>query len=66
MRPPARFLKKDGRAVFLRWGREIHADTAAQARNMALFGMRIHPGLPVLHCYEELERGLLRPLLLQW
>ncbi len=66
LRPPVRFLQKDGVTQYLKWRDEIHFDSAGSAKTAALYGAGIHPGIPALHAYDAIAKGELVPVLTGW
>ena len=66
MRPNIRYLIRNEESVFLRWKHEVYFGSAVTAKNAAVFGVGIHPGIPTLHCYRELQLKQLLPVLPGW
>lgn len=66
MRPPVRQLSKDGVTKTLVWGKEMAFDSASGALNATLYGVGIHPGIPSLHCWHDINAGKLVPVLKGW
>ena len=66
MRPAIEFLCRGNETRPLKWRREIHFDSSAPAQNAAIFGTGIHPGIPALNAWQDLQKGLLVPVLPGW
>ena len=66
MRSQARALKMGDEICEMRFAHTIEFSSADAAKIATLMGAGIHPGIPSLHCYQEIDRGELVPLFTDW
>lgn len=59
-------LRRGSENVPVYWKKQLVFNSASSAKTAALIGTGIHLSMPMLHCFREIERGELVPLLTDW
>lgn len=66
LRGTLRELQRGGRTVPLRFGRELSFNSVMTAKAAVLIGAGIQPDMADIHCYREIMKGSLVPVLKDW